>query len=97
MPAPASTLSAPGLSGPTPTPGPKPRIWRACEKEPVDVLPGQRFRSQLLEGRRRIGFSRVGDGEMTNSEWDEIPDPPETRGRRARRWGGEHDLWINTD
>ena len=73
------------------------RIWRACAKDPADVRPGQQFPPQLLEGRRYIGFSRVGDGERTNSEWDEIPDPPGTRGRRARRWGGDDDPWINTD
>jgi hypothetical protein len=73
------------------------RIWRACDKEPADVEPGQRFPPQLLKGRRFIGFSRRGDGELTTSEWDEIPDPPETRGRRARRWRGDDDPWINTD
>lgn len=73
------------------------RIWRAYDKEPADVRPRQQFPPQLLEGRRYVGFSRVGDGEMTNSEWDDIPDPPGTRGRRARRWGGDDDPWINTD
>lgn len=73
------------------------RIWRACDKEPSDVQPGQRFPPQLLEGRQYVGVSQGANGEMTNSEWDEIPDPPGTRGRRARRWNGDDDPWINTD
>lgn len=73
------------------------RIWRACDKQPSDAQPGQHFPPQLLEGRRYIAFSQGADGEMTNTKWDEIPDPPGTRGRRARRWGGDDDPWINTD
>ncbi len=73
------------------------RMWRACNKEPADVQPGQRFPPQLLEGRRYIAFNQTEDGERSNSEWDEIPDPPGTRGRRARRWGGDDDAWSNTD
>lgn len=73
------------------------RLWRACGKQANDVQPEQHFPPQLLEGRRYIAFSHSEDGEKTNSEWDEIPDPPGTRGRRARRWGGDDDPWINTD
>lgn len=73
------------------------RIWRARGKQPDDVQPGQQFPPQLLEERRYIGISQSGGGEMTNSEWDELPDPPGTRGRRARRWAGDDDPWINSD
>jgi hypothetical protein len=30
-------------------------------------------------------------------EWDELPDPPGRRGRRARRWARDDDPWTNTD
>lgn len=73
------------------------RLWRACRKQADDVQPGQQFPPQLLGGRRYIAFSQSPDGEMSNSEWDELPDPPGTRGRRARRWSGDDDPWINTD
>ncbi len=73
------------------------RLWRACGNVADDVVPGQQFPPQLLEGHRRIAFSRSADGELSNSEWDELPDPPDTRGRRARRWAGDEDPWINTD
>jgi hypothetical protein len=73
------------------------RLWRACRKQAHDVQPGQQFPPQLLEGRRHIAFSRSLDGETSNPEWDELPDPPGTRGHRARRWAGDDDPWINTD
>jgi hypothetical protein len=73
------------------------RLWRACGKTAHDVQPGQRFPRQLLEGRRYIGFGQHPDSEISNSEWDDIPDPIGTRGRRARRWAGDDDPWINTD
>lgn len=72
------------------------RLWRACGKTAYDVQSRQRFPPHLIEGRRYIGFSQSPDGEMSNSECDEIPDPAGTRGRRARRWAGD-DPWINTD
>lgn len=73
------------------------RIWRACGLHPDDVQPGQRFPPQLIKGHRYIGFSRLSGGELENAEWDEIPDPPGTRGRRAGRWRRDDDPWINED
>lgn len=74
------------------------RLWRACGKQAHDIHSGQQFPPQLLEGRRYIAFSQSEDGEKSNSEWDELPDAPGTRGRRARRWAGDDDdPWINTD
>lgn len=73
------------------------RLWRACGKTADDVEPGQRFPPHLIEGPRHMGWSQSPDGEMSNSEWDEIPDPAWTRGRRARRWAGDDDAWMNAD
>ncbi len=72
------------------------RLWRACAKEPADVHPGQHFPPHLLEGRRYVGFSQTEDGERSYPALDEIPDPPGTRGRQARRAGGDDDPSINT-
>lgn len=73
------------------------RLWRACGNRPADVQSGQRIPPQLTEGRRYLAGSRNADGDLINSDWDEIPDPPGTRGRRARRWAGDDDPWIDTD
>lgn len=73
------------------------RLWRACGKQAEDVEPGRRFPPELLEGRGRIGFFGSADGEVSNIEWDKIADPAGTPGRRARRWSGDDDPWINTD
>jgi hypothetical protein len=73
------------------------RLWRACDKQPADVHPGQGIPSQLSQGRRHIGISRSADGEISHPGWDDLDDPPGTRGRRARRRAGDDDPWINTD
>lgn len=75
------------------------RVWRACHKTPADVRPGQRFPPELTAGKTHIGYSRAFDSEYGPLEttWDEVPDPPGTRGRRARRWARDPHPWINTD
>lgn len=75
------------------------RIWRACGKTPADVSHGQRFPPELTAGKTYIAYSRPIDSEYGPFEtcWEELPDPPGTRGRRARRWAGDPHPWINTD
>lgn len=81
------------------------RIWRACGKTPTDVQHGQRFRHgqrfppELTAGKKYIAYSGPMDSEYGPYEtsWDELPDPPGTRGRRARRWAHDPHPWINTD
>jgi hypothetical protein len=90
-PAEASAWTAAGISPASA------RLWRACGNRPADVQPGQRIPPQLTEGRRYIAGTRNADGDLMNSDWEEIPDPPGTHGRRARRWAGDDDPWINTD
>jgi hypothetical protein len=43
----------------------------------------------LTAGRKYIALGQ--------NTWDEVADPPGTRGRRARRWAHDPDPWINTD
>jgi hypothetical protein len=73
------------------------RLWRACGNQPADVQPGQHVPPQLTGSRRYIAGTRNADDDLINSDWDELPDPPGTRGRRARRWADDDDPWINTD
>ncbi len=73
------------------------RLWRACNKQSADVQPGQRIPPQLIEGRSEIGICRSPDGEISYPEWEDLPDPPGTRGRRARRQVADDNPWINTD
>lgn len=75
------------------------RIWRAVRKAPADVQHGQRFPSELTAGKKYIAYSRPMDSVYGPIEttWDELPDPPGTRGRRARRWAHDPHPWINTD
>ncbi len=75
------------------------RLWRACGKQPSDVQPGQPVPPELVAGRRTGSFTAHGTGkaESTYPQWESLPDPPGTRGRRARRRSGDADPWINTD
>jgi hypothetical protein len=75
------------------------RVWRACSKTPADVRPGQRFPPELTAGRTYLAYSGPMNSEYGPFEtaWDEIPDPPGTRGRRARRYARDPHPWINTD
>ncbi len=75
------------------------RLWRACGKQPADVASGQLLPPDLLAGRETLFVSRIGsrDGRAEYPQWDEIEDPPGTQGRRARRWAGDDDPWINED
>jgi hypothetical protein len=72
------------------------RLWRAAGNQPADVLPGRRLPPQLTAGRRYVFANRIA-GRMSYPDWDGLPDPPGTRGRRARRWAHDDDPWINTD
>jgi hypothetical protein len=75
------------------------RIWRACHKTPADVRDGHRFPPELTAGKTYFAYSSPTQTEYGPLEtvWDELPDPPGTRGRRARRWAHDPDPWINTD
>jgi hypothetical protein len=75
-------------TGLTPT---EARLWRACDKQPADVRPGQRIPPQLIQRRRHIGINRSAGGEISYPEWDDLDDPPGTRGRRAHRRAGDDD------
>lgn len=87
----AANWTAAGL---TPT---QARLWRACGLQPADVGDGQRIPPQLINGQTHIGFTTLHDGEITYPEWDDLADPPGTRGRRARRRARDNDPWMNTD
>ena len=73
------------------------RLWRATDHQPTEVGTGRRLPSELTAGRTHIFVSSHGDGRMHYPMWDDLPDPPGTRGRRARRWSHDPDPWINTD
>lgn len=77
------------------------RVWRACRKRPADVRPGQRFPPELTAGKTQTGVVYTGQVRSVygplDTTWDDLPDPPGTRGRRARRWAGDPHPWINTD
>lgn len=74
------------------------RLWRAHGWQPGDVPRGRRFPPQFVEeGGYVAGFVDPRTGERMNSSWDEIADPPGTRGRNARRRRGDPDPWINSD
>jgi hypothetical protein len=75
------------------------RIWRACGKTSAYVRDGQRFPPELTAGKTSIAYSRPMDSEYGPYEttWDELPDPPGTRGRRARRRARDPHPWINAD
>jgi hypothetical protein len=75
-------------TGLTPT---EARLWRACDKQPADVQPDQRIPPQLTQRRRHIGISRSAGGEISYPEWDDLDDPPGTRGRRALRRAADDD------
>jgi hypothetical protein len=81
-------------AGLTPT---EARLWRATGNRPGDVRPGQHLPPQLTAGRTHIFRTVTQGGDAEYPEWDELPDPPGTRGRRARRWAGDDHPWINTD
>jgi hypothetical protein len=72
------------------------RLWRACGKQAADVEPGRRIPPELTEGRTYVGISASPDGAIAYREWDNLDDPPGTRGRRARRRAQDDDPWINT-
>ncbi|GAB2468927.1 hypothetical protein [Jatrophihabitans fulvus] len=60
------------------------RLWRAVGRRPSEV-DGHTFPPELLgSGVSYVGFSSV-NGINTYDQWDELPDPPGTRGRRANR------------
>jgi hypothetical protein len=65
------------------------RVWRAAGSRPADVEPGQWLPPQLDAGQGQRGLSA--------RDWAAVQDPPGTRGRRARRWAGDDNPWINDD
>jgi hypothetical protein len=91
-----SAIQAEGWAGTGVTPT-EARLWRACDKQPADVQPGQRIPPQLVEDRTDMSVLRTAYGEISYPEWDDLEDPPGTRGRRARRRAGDDDPWISTD
>ena len=63
-------------------------LWRSVGSQPADAEYGQEIPPQLLEGHGPY---------FGLNEFDDVDDPPGTRGRRARRRAGDDDPWINTD
>ena len=73
------------------------RLWRATGQRPADVPAGHQLPPELIAGREYFVVTRGPDGRTRYTAWDELADPPGTRGRRARRWAHDPDPWINTD
>ena len=63
-------------------------LWRSVGGTADDAEHGQQFPPALIEGHGPY---------FGLHEFDDIDDPPGTRGRRARRRAGDDDPWINTD
>jgi hypothetical protein len=61
------------------------RLWRACGKTSNDAEPGRRMPPELTAGRTHIFASRSQAGHASFPQWDDLEDPPGTRGRR---WAG---------
>lgn len=76
------------------------RLWRAAGQSPGDVSLGDEgppIPPRLIEGREYFAIGATGDGDITSGPWGEVPDPPGTRGRGARRARGDRHPWINSD
>jgi len=63
------------------------RLWRAAGHVPADVPPGDGIRipPSLIPVDGYVGFAAFGDGDIVGGSWDELPDPPGTRGSAAHQ------------
>lgn len=75
------------------------RLWRAAGQSPNDVVVGDGppIPPRLIEGLQSFAIGATEEGDITGGPWGDIPDPPGTRGRGARRAHGDTHPWINTD